>query len=89
MPGDPTSEFARSFDSPSASYFAVTPNDTTDLANYARSLYVGGAGTVVVDSPAGDTTISFVGVAAGTILPICVKRVRATNTTATNIVALL
>jgi hypothetical protein len=33
-------------------------------------------------------TVTFVGVAAGSVLPIRVARVNSTNTTATNIVAL-
>ncbi len=67
---------------------AVTPNDSTDLTFVTRALYVGAAGTVVVDMAESGTSISFVGVPAGTFLPIRAKRVRATGTTATSIVAL-
>ena len=66
----------------------VTPIDSTDLTFVTRSLYVGGAGTVIVDLAESSTVISFVGVPAGTFLPLRVKRVRSTGTTATNIVAL-
>lgn len=69
----------------------VTPNDTTDLSNVTRWLWIGGAGNVAV-VPAGAETnsgpVTITGVAAGTLLPIRVSRVKATNTTATNIVAL-
>lgn len=75
---------------------AVTPSDTTDLRDSfsevsPRSLYIGGAGNlnVVMDqSDAADTAVLFSGVLAGTILPIRVKKVMSTSTTATNIVAL-
>lgn len=67
---------------------AVTPNDSTDLSQAARALYIGGAGNVVVDTLDG-TTITFSGATAGSVIPCAVKRVRSTSTTATNIVALL
>lgn len=67
---------------------AVTPSDTVDLTNVSRWLFVGGAGNVVVITSAG-TTLTFTGVAAGTLLPIRVSRVKATGTTATNMVALV
>ena len=66
---------------------AVTPNDDTVLQNGIRALYVGGAGNVSVVT-AGGQTVTFSGVAAGSILPVRVTRVRATNTTATLILAL-
>lgn len=66
---------------------AITPSDSTDLSKNARALYVGSSGSVSVDFPDG-STIVFYGVMGGTILPIRVKRVRATDTTATNIIAL-
>ena len=71
---------------PATRAVAVTPSDSTILN--ARSLYIGGAGNVAVQTvvdPA--TTVIFNGVPAGTILPVTVLRVLAA-TTATNIVAL-
>lgn len=69
--------------------FAVTPNDSTDLTTPARALYVGGAGNIALVCTRGGPTVSFVGVAAGTVLPVFTYRVLATGTSATNIVALL
>jgi hypothetical protein len=66
---------------------AVTPSDGTDLTFVSKKLFVGGAGNLVVITAAGNT-VTFTGVAAGTILPIRVSRVKATGTTATNIVAM-
>ena len=73
---------------PADDYFAVTPSDATDLAVSTRGLFVGGAGNLVAVKE-DNTTVTFTGVIAGQILPIRVRRVNATNTTATNIVALV
>lgn len=66
---------------------AVTPSDSTDLTSVARGLYIGGAGAVNVDLPDGSTVL-FAAANSGSILPVRVRRVRSTSTTATNIVAL-
>lgn len=73
--------------SPLTRAVAVTPNDSTDLTNTSRAIYVGGAGDLEVITSGGDTAI-FVGVAAGTLLPIRVSRVKAAGTTATSLLAL-
>lgn len=64
----------------------VTASDTANI-NPTRGVYIGGAGDLKVDT-AGGTTITLSATAAGSILPISVKRIYATGTTATNIVAL-
>lgn len=66
---------------------AVTPSDSADLGFKTRGLYIGVGGDVNVDMTNGDTVL-FKGASAGSILPISVRRVRSTSTTATNIVAL-
>lgn len=66
---------------------AVTPNDSTDLTIIARALYVGGAGNVKINAADGSTA-TFVGVLAGSIIPVRAARVYSTDTTATNIVAI-
>jgi len=67
--------------------FAVTPHDTNLFPTLARGLYIGGAGDVTVTGQ-DDTDVTFVGVPAGSMMGIRCKRVKATGTTATNIVAL-
>lgn len=70
---------------------SVTPNDSTDLSQVPRALYIGGAGDVEVHmsgEPGTDTAVVFSAVPAGTILPIRPDRVLASNTTATLILAL-
>lgn len=73
-------------DSCARAVFAITPADS-DLAHPVRALYVGGTGNISVVATSG-TTATFVNVAAGSILPVSVKRVSSTGTTATNIIGL-
>lgn len=72
---------------PAQDAVAVTPNDSTVVA--FRGLWVGGAGNVAIKGINGNTAVTLVGVPAGTLLPVAVSRVMATNTTATNIVGLV
>ena len=67
---------------------AVTPNDSTDLTTVAQGIYIGGAGDLKVDM-ADSGTVTFSSVPAGVFLPIIVKRIYSTGTTATNIIALV
>lgn len=67
---------------------AVTPHDSNAQTLFpCDAIYVGTAGNLAVIMKNG-TTVTFTGVKAGTVLPIGVNRVNATNTTASNIVAL-
>lgn len=65
---------------------AISPSDTVDLPKAARAIYVGGAGNISVIMMSGET-VTFNSVPVG-ILPIKVKRIRSTGTTATNMIAL-
>jgi len=75
---------------------AVTPSNTVDIPSVSTQdgtgnngcvLYVGGDGDVRVTTAGGDT-VTFVGLSAGTFVPVQVIRVWATGTNATDIVAL-
>jgi hypothetical protein len=75
---------------------AVTPSDTVDIPSVSTQdgtgnngcvLYVGVAGDVKVTTAGGDTVV-FTGLLAGMFVPVQVLRVWATDTTATDIVAL-
>ncbi len=73
---------------PNSSFRTVTPSDTHPIkGGPARALYVGGTGDVAALNENG-VAVTFAGVPAGAVLPIATSRVNATNTTATNIVAL-
>jgi hypothetical protein len=71
-----------------ASCATVTPSDSARFASAARALYIGGAGNVSVVPANNGSSVVFLGVVAGSILPVRCLGVNATNTTATNIVAL-
>lgn len=67
---------------------AVTPNDGVDLPNGpALALYIGNTGDVTLVTAMG-TTVLFVGILAGSLLPVRATRVKATGTSASAIVAL-
>jgi hypothetical protein len=66
---------------------AVTPSDTVSLSGTSRAIYVGGAGNISALMSNGQT-VTFTAVPIGTYLTICVQRINATGTTATNLVAL-
>lgn len=68
---------------------ALDASSADDPMDYiaCRALYVGGAGDVAVTMEGGGN-VTFVGVAAGTILPIAATALLNTGTTATSVVAL-
>lgn len=66
--------------------FGITPNDGTDLTTWALALYVGAAGNVKVDTWGGET-VTFANAPVG-VLPVRVRRVWSTGTTATSLVGL-
>lgn len=75
-------------ESPARGAVAITPNDSTELASIPKALYVGNGGTIVGQAVGSNTDISFTGVPTGAILPVQFKLIKATGTTATNIVGL-
>lgn len=72
---------------------AIAPSDKVDFVaqgtfgNLTSGIYVGVTGNVVVVWQDGSTS-TFKGVPAGTVLSVQARRVNATNTTATDLVAL-
>ena len=77
----------QSFSGPASSAQAITPSDTNDIETASRAIYVGSGGDLAVKM-LGGADITFVGLNAGTILPIRVSRIKATGTTAGSIVSL-
>lgn len=88
MPVDSFEGFANSPIAPAEVCFAITPSDTADLAQATKALYVGTGGAVSIIPVRGTSPITFANVADGSILDVRVKAVRATGTTASNIVGL-
>lgn len=74
---------------PSIGAIAVTPSDVTAISatKAIRAVYVGVGGNISALMSDG-TSATFIGVVAGSILPIRVTRINSTSTTATNLVAL-
>jgi hypothetical protein len=68
--------------------FGITPSDTNNLLRTVRSIYIGGDGNVRLTSIEGDL-VNFVGLKAGTILPVMTLKVWSTGTSATSLVGLV
>jgi hypothetical protein len=66
----------------------ITTSDTVDFPEgLTAAVWVGGAGNVAAVMQNG-VVGTFTGVTAGAVLPIAARRINATGTTATNLVAL-
>jgi hypothetical protein len=78
--------FARGAKSVANTAQSITPADS-DLATPVEALWVGGGGNIKITTLDG-SVVTLVGIIAGTILPIAVKRVWSADTTATSIVGL-
>ena len=76
--------------SPAGSAQAVSPSDSTDLPVHSRAIYVGGGGSLAIElvGAAAGQPVTLQNVPSGSILPLRVRRVRATGTTATALVSL-
>ena len=75
-----------SLESPASRAFAITPGTPFSLAT--RAIYIGGDGDLVCRLVGDSADVTFVGLVAGTVLPIRVTSV-AVATDATNILGLL
>lgn len=82
----------QTYDGPATSSrapYAVTPSDSVELSVIPKALYIGTGGTVILRGAAeGATDVTFKNVASGQILDVAARYVRATGTTASDIVAL-
>lgn len=87
MPSDDFAGFSKPLGDLYDEWFAITPSDSADLPNWLpRAIFAGGAGTITARSKGG-TDCSFT-VTAGTTLKIRPKRILATGTSATLLIAL-
>lgn len=82
----PNFQNRRGFSDQKANAASVTPNDEADLDPLPEALYIGTGGTLVVEMLGGQVEPFEVG--DFMILPILVRKVLATGTTASNIKAL-
>lgn len=68
--------------------FASTPDNTMELAEITRAIFVGTAGDVAIVL-ASNTELLFKNVGAGSILPIRAHFIKATGTSAGNLLGLV
>ena len=73
--------------SPSYRVFPCVPSDSVNFTAEVRQLYIGSGGNLTVVNQ-DNSTATFVGLLAGSFVgPFFIKRVNATGTTCTNILA--
>ncbi|MEM6907166.1 MAG: hypothetical protein AAF494_00685 [Pseudomonadota bacterium] len=89
MAQDPFEFSSGGLNAPASDLFEISPDDTNDLSNVTKALYVGGAGDILLRAVGGSADVTLANVPAGSIVPVRVKAVRETGTTATNIVGLI
>ena len=78
---------ADAISAPAQRGFAITPSDAVDLVAETRGLWVGASGDLALVLASGDE-VTLAGAVGGSVLPLRVKRVNATGTTATQLVGL-
>lgn len=77
-----------SVSSPATRAVAVVPHDGNALADIPKALFVGTGGTIVMRGAAGNSDQAWRNVQSGAILPFRAQFIRATGTTAADILAL-
>lgn len=83
--------FANSADqvsAPATRAVAVVPHDTNALGDVPKALYVGTGGNITLRGVGGGADVVFRNVAAGSVLPVRAAFVRATGTSAADLIAL-
>ncbi len=88
MPFDNFEPAIDSLIAPARSAFPVTPNDVTALPSLPKAIYVGIGGNIVLRGVDSTQDVILYNVANGSILDIRAKFIRATGTTAMNLVGL-
>jgi len=68
--------------------FDVVPDDEAELPRVPKALYIGTGGDIALRGVGADTDATFRNVPSGFLLPVRAQFVRATGTTAEDIVAL-
>jgi hypothetical protein len=73
---------------PAARCFSIEPSDSAELAQATKAIYIGQPGDVTLRSVQGFADVTFRNLQPGTTLDVRVRAVRATGTTAGDIVGL-
>lgn len=75
-------------ESPARNSYSVTPHDSNEIGTYEpKGVWVGSGGTIVGQLIGDTADRTFVNVANGTFLPFKFRLIKATGTTASDIVA--
>jgi type 1 fimbria pilin len=85
---DAFSSSADQVSAPATRALAVTPSDTVALVDIPKALYVGTAGDIVMRGVNASADTLWKAVPAGAILPFRAQYVRATGTTAADMLVL-
>lgn len=85
---DPFQSTADAPSAPASRAESVTPHDSNALSDIPKALYVGTGGNITMRGSSGTTDRVWKNVPAGAILPFRAQYVRATGTSAADILAL-
>lgn len=85
---DQFSNSADQVSAPATRAVAVVPHDSTPLTDIPKALYVGTGGDIAMRGVGGSADPMWKNVANGTVLPFRAQFVRATGTTAADLLAL-
>lgn len=69
--------------------FPVTPHDTDELPLVTRAVYIGTGGDIVCILKNDGSPVTFKNLADGSLLPLRIRKILATGTTALHIVGLI
>ncbi|NJC32818.1 hypothetical protein GGR88_000292 [Sphingomonas jejuensis] len=73
---------------PATRVAAIVPSDAAPIGDAPKAIYVGQGGDIVLQGMGGGADVRLRQVPTGTILPVRARFVRATGTSATDLVAL-
>lgn len=71
---------------PSRAPFAIQPHDSDALPTVTKAIYVGTGGTVTLRGVAASADVAYKNVSSGSYLEVRASHVRATGTTATDLI---
>lgn len=88
MPFDAFAFHSHAAVDPARNAFPITPHDANELTVLPRAIYVGTGGTLVLRTIDSTADVTFRNLASGQVIDVRAQYVRASGTTATDLVAL-
>lgn len=85
---DAFSDYSRSLTAPLSDGFDITPNDTGELREVTRAVYVGQGGDLAVEMADGGSIV-LRDLKPGVVYPLRLAKVLSTSTTAANVVGMV